>query len=213
MNRSVSLNGYNLRDKFDMIMTSKIISKAEIKKDSIDVPNADGDTDLSNALTGDVSYKNRNVTITLVKDIMSGELLAFQSEFDNLFHGQEVKVTFEETPNYYWIGRANVDHKPDKVIDTVTIVIDAYPYQLKKNKTFIKETIETSKTIVCPNIRKWVSPSFKASSDMTIQFGNNTYAIGAKAKILAGLVFKQGENELVVEGNGTIEISYQEESL
>lgn len=213
MNRTVIIDDCNLRDTFDVVMTSKQISNAEIKSETIDVPCSNGTIDLSQALTGDVVYENRKIKIELEKLEPTGNLLSFQSKFDNKFNGKYVKVVFEEDPDYYWVGRCSVEHDIDKVIDSITIEIDAYPFKYKKNKTVVTETIETSKTIVCSNLRKWVTPSFKASSDMDILFESNHYSIGTTAKLLPGLIFKQGDNTLEVTGNGTIEITYQEEGL
>lgn len=213
MNRSVIIDGCNLRDYFDLTMISKSLTSAEVKKETVDIPNADGVVDLSTALTGDALYKNRTVKITLIKDDQKGELLKFQSEFDNHFHGKMVKLTFEEDPEYYWKGRINVDHKIDKVIDQITLTLDAFPYKYKLKETVIQEKINTSKKINCTNIRKWVTPSFEATSSMTIKFENKNYSVNSGKFILAGLIFKQGINELEVTGNGNLTITYQEGAL
>lgn len=213
MNRSVIIDNCNLRDSFDLTMISKSIASAEVKKEIIDIPNADGVIDLSTALTGDVVYKNRAVKIMLIKDDSEGKLLKFQSEFDNCFHGRMVKLVFEEDPEYYWQGRISVDHKIDKVIDQVTLTLDASPYKYKLKETVIHEKIDASKKIRCTNIRKWVTPNFEATSSMNIKFENKTYSVNSGKFILAGLVFKQGENELEVIGDGDLVITYQEGAL
>ncbi|WP_279161125.1 hypothetical protein [Thomasclavelia cocleata] len=213
MNRSVIIENCNLRDFFDLTMTSKSISSAEVKKETVDIPNVDGVIDLSTALTGDVVYKNRVVKITLIKDDPEGKLLKFQSEFDNRFHGKMAKLTFEEDPEYYWKGRINIEHKIDKVIDQVTLTLDALPYKYKLKETVIHEKIDASKKIICTNIRKWVTPTIEATSSMSIKFENKTYSVNSGKFILAGLVFKEGENEIEVTGNGDLTIIYQEGAL
>lgn len=213
MDRSVDINDINLRDIFDMLLTDKSISRPEIKKDIIEVPCSDGVIDLSKALTGDVQYKNRTITLSLIKVDNKCEFLKFQSDFDNLFHGKTVKLVFEEDEDFYWQGVANIEHSIDKNIDKVKITIDAYPYKYKIDETIVIEEINAEKVVICTNLRKWVSPSFKATADMQIKFNNHSYAIGTRETIFAGLVFKQGENIVEVIGNGTLEIKYQERSL
>lgn len=213
MNRTVIVNECNLKDEFDIIMSSKQIANANIKNETIDIPGFNGILDLSEALTGDVAYENRKIKIELKKLDSVGNLLTFQSKFDNKFNGKYVKVVFEEDPDFYWIGRCSIEHNIDKIIDSISMEIDAYPFKYKKNKTVLNETITGSKTIVCTNFRKWVAPSFTASADMNIEYEGKAYSIGTNANILPGLVFKQGDNMLTVTGNGTITITYQEEGL
>lgn len=213
MDRSVIIDDVNLRDIFDMLLTDKSISRPEIKKDVIDVPCSDGVIDLSKALTGDVQYKNRTITLSLIKVDNNCEFLKFQGEFDNLFDGKTIKLVFEEDEDFYWQGVATIEHSIDRNIDKVKMTIDAYPYKYKIDETIVIEEIDAEKVIVCTNLRKWVSPSFKATTDMQIKFNNQSYAIGTSEIILAGVVFKQGENIVEVIGNGTLEIRYQERSL
>ncbi|WP_286154660.1 distal tail protein Dit [Thomasclavelia cocleata] len=213
MNRSVIIDNCNLRDSFDLTMTSKSISSAEVKKETVDVPSANGVIDLSTALTGDAVYKNRVIKITLIKDDPEGKLLKFQSEFDSCFHGRMVELIFEEDPEYYWKGRVSIEHKIDRVIDQITLTLDALPYKYKLKETVIQERISASKKISCVNTRKWVTPAFETDSSMNIKFENKSYSIDSGKFILAGLVFKQGINELEVTGNGDLKITYLEGAL
>lgn len=215
MNRGVKLNKYHSVKDFDMVMSSKIIPPAEPKKYIIEVEGGDGSIDLSTVLTGgDIKYKNRMIEINLVKIIDSGDVASFRSMIQDLYHGQIVRLTFDEDPLVHYSGRATLSYNEiNSRILEIKMLIDCYPYKLKNDITIATHIIQGSKVVSYQNMRKWVSPEFFSSGDLTVEFEGVSYSLTAGSFIIPDIVFKPGENIIVYTGDATVTVSYQEGGL
>lgn len=213
MNRGVKLGQLHSRDDWDMVMREKQTPAPEAKTTTVEIEGGDGVLDFSTALTGgDVKFKNRTITITLIKICPDGKTAEFLSEFMSQYQGQKITLTFDEEPAWYYTGRAKITHKKvnSKVIE-ITMTIDADPYKLLHEKTIKIHKIENEKIVTFYNRRKWVAPIFTTDGPIQITTTDGTtYNLEAGTWTIPDLIFKPGENVLTFTGDATIEIEYQE---
>lgn len=83
-------------DRWGLILTHTDIGFPDIKKETTDIPGADGVLDFSRSLTGDVKYKNRTITFTFVTTARYKLWKSLTSDIANCLHGQEFKIILDE---------------------------------------------------------------------------------------------------------------------
>lgn len=223
----VKFGNYHSYEDFNLILVSKTIGAAKPKRASVDIPAGDGEIDYTDYF-GDVNYENRSLAFEFNTIGSIENFLPLFSTIQNTIHGQRLKIVLDEDPEFYYLGRINVNEwKSDKRINKLTIEVDADPYKYRALKTTIAQTITTTQsTITCMNLRKRVVPTIKATVAANVTF--NTYdengtlietytkSIAANQEVTdSNIQFKPGQNTLLVTGtaSGTITIEYQEGGL
>lgn len=98
----------------------------KVKRYAVSVPGLSGDIDLSDVLTGDVSFENVNGVISFrVLDASKFDFSAFRQKY----HGKTVKFRKDTDPNYYRIGRVEImDDDRQDVLRGFSLSVDADPF-------------------------------------------------------------------------------------
>lgn len=105
----------------------------KIKRYAVSVPGLSGDIDLSDALTGDVSFENVDGVISFrVLDASKFDFSAFRQTY----HGKTVKFRKDTDPDYYRIGRVEItDDDRQDVLRGFSISVDADPFAYALTET------------------------------------------------------------------------------
>ena len=129
---------HTFRDWNAAISNSDIISVPEPNTVLVDVPGRNGRLDLSEALTGDVSYSNRTIKLVLVASVNIQSWQDMCEHIFNKFHGRKVKVTFDDDPGHYYSGRASVSD-PQRIRNgaSLTLTVDADPFRYAKTEKLV----------------------------------------------------------------------------
>lgn len=215
-----------------LILNSKSIGVPSPKTNTIDIPGADGEIDLTEALTGDIKYSNRIIKCELTHKGDYGGFLTKWSELQNLLHGKKMKIVFDDDTYYYYIGRVTLNEwKTDKAIGRINLQIDAEPYKQETQTSaedwiwdifnfetgVIRElkdiTIVGTKEVTIIGSSKKSIPVIYSTSQMKIKYRNNTYDIVAGTNKIYDILLPQGTNKLTFIGNGVITIEYRGGSL
>ena len=217
----VFFDGKDTYTEYGLLLASKSISLPEVRTNMIDVPGRDGLLDASEVLTGEVTYKNRTITLKLTGvDTVSGKKWpATISDFCNKVHGKRVKVTFPEDTTHYYSGRCSVGKVGlVKMMQTIPVTVDCDPWKYKNAKTTVSRSdLSTSyKQLSLPNERRPVIPIITVAQDTTLLWGSSTINISAGDHIIPAIRLAAGSNTLkakVASGTGSITVTYQEASL
>lgn len=128
----LTVNGtsYLMQKNFGLGVTGFNIKPPNAKTSFIDIPFSSVSYDLTEYF-GSVAYERR--TITLIFGFPK-ELPCWQKAIDevvNLFHGQEVQLSFVSSSAWIYTGRCSVtpDTKSSYNDSTVTIEINAQPFK------------------------------------------------------------------------------------
>ena len=187
----------------------------------IDVPGRDGLLDASEVLTGEVTYKNRTITLKLTGvDTVSGKTWpATISDFCNKVHGKHVKITFPEDTAHFYSGRCSVGQvELVKMMQTIPVTVDCDPWKYKNAKTTVSRSdLDTAyKQLALPNESRPVIPTITVAQDTVLLWGGNTINVSAGDHILPAVRLAAGNNILkakVASGTGSIAVTYQEASM
>ena len=204
------------------------ISFPKIKETVVDIPGADNEIDLTEALTGDVKYKTRDIKLVFYTVKKKKNWRSFISEIANYLHGKRLNIIFDDDPSYFYVGRCQIDPlKLDEKVGKITIDVKAEAYKYSITSTtddwpwdtfnFENGIIEYYSELIVNgvlelnlyNSRMRVIPTITVSNDMTIEFENETYELVEGINRLLDIELKEGDNLVKITGNGTVTIDYR----
>lgn len=204
-------------DDWDIYLSSYEIGDAEPKENYIDIPAGDGSIDLTEALTGEVSYENRSFTATLTLKPPRSDWMALLDEIRAYLNGRVRTLIEPDDTEHYYIGRFKTSFNKDGVLGILTVTGTVEPYKYKNNPTVRNVTLQENGTsnITLKNSRKRVIPTITTSAQVTIKMGNVTRVIVAGTHRLTNIILTEGDNLLTITGTQgtTIKFEYQEGAL
>lgn len=203
---------------FGLLLGSGWSLSAPVPKTTyVDVPESDGQLDLSEALTGEVHYQPYSLSATLIlQEDTQQNWEINRRKFFNYVHGKRLKLTLPDAPDYYLLGRFSVSgfkfDYPFATID-VTAVLD--PWYYKNNLTNYSFSVIGTKSITLNNERKTAIPTVTTDAAITITQGAKTVSISAGTYSLADMPLLEGNNTYQVTSTilANVTFSYQEASL
>lgn len=202
---------------FNLVLKSKEIPLPEAKTYLVDVPCADGQLDLSTALTGGkIKYKNRQIKMIFTSMASWNQLEQIKSIIANYLHGKVMKVIFDSDNEFFYEGRCSiVSFKTDVYPAELEVDVDAEPYKYKLDKTKKSFHVSGSKTLTIENQKMDTIPVINVSADMTLTYKSRQYSLTAGDNVIVDIVLsnKSSDNTLVFNGTGDVVISYQEGEL
>lgn len=219
-------------DDFGLILSGREIALPEPKTVTIDVPGRDGMIDLTEAITGEVKYKNRKLTLTFTALHVISRWGAVVSELANYLHGKRMRIVFDDDALFYWYGRCTINQfKTDRNLATITVNCDVDPYKYEVDSyydawkwdtfSFVNGiirtyniTVDDIKTVTLVNRRMPVTPTFTAlAEDMTVEFAGTVYTLPKGRSQIREIRLREGANLLTFRGNGTVQYEYRGGSL
>lgn len=210
--RGAFLNGeHTLRDWGACITNEDVIGMPAVNTVLLSVPGRSGRIDLSEVLTGDVSYGNRKLKLVLAAETNISKWQATCDHIFNTFHGRQVSVIFDEDPGHFYLGRASVT-EPSRVQNAgqLTVEIEAEPFRYEVAETvatFASGTAAISDVLV--NTRMPVSPSVEVTNDCELYFEGEIFHLEEGNHTVPGFVLHEGENEVRVTGASSVTFRYR----
>ena len=208
--KGVKFGNYHSYYEWGLILSSKEIESPEPKTNEIEIEGGDGVLDLTEFFGG-VKYKNRSLSFQFTKpSIVPDGYLALFSLVQEKLHGKKMQVILDDDPAHFYYGRVTVSEwKSSKNIGTVEIDVDAEPFKTEVAETTIRQTVNSNANIILPNGKKPVVPTITTTSEFLISFGGYNDVYEAGTFTIPEMELAEGNNQVYVEGTGTITFSYQ----
>lgn len=206
------INGeHTLRDWGACITNQDVIGMPSVKTVLMEVPGRSGRIDLSEVLTGDVSYGNRELRLVLAAETNIDRWRETCDHIFNTFHGRSVTVIFDEDPGHFYVGRASVT-EPSRLhtAGKMTIEVEAEPFRYDVAETV--STFETNTeaiTDVLVNDRMPVSPSVEVPGACELFFDGEVFHLEEGNQSVPGFVLLEGENEIRLTGTSSVTFRYR----
>ena len=141
-----------------------------------DTPGVDGSLDVSEDTADRVLYNDRNgewefyitnkpLDVPNIDDTISWAQM--QSDLSNFLHGQKVKITLADDPNYYYLGRLNISgFDPNKHYQHVTIEyqVEPYKYEIEDYDSGTR-TVQTTDSVTAAGSPMAAIPTITINSD------------------------------------------------
>lgn len=208
------------------------ISFPSAKTYLVDIPGGDGKIDLTEALTGEVKFNNR--TISLSFDYR-GDYFDWKrkiSEIANFLHGKRTKIFISTDKYYYYVGRVMIDTKKSNIADCqIELTGEVEPYKLEVVSSTDKwlwdsfdlktGVIREYKDIVVSGDTKVevigspekVIPIFECTNSMYVTFNNQKTLLPKGRSKNLDIEIIDGVNEMIFSGNGKVTIEFRGGSL
>lgn len=219
MTKGTDFGGVHSSRDLNLIQQKVEIQPAEPKLNLVDIPGADGSKDLSDRPAGRVVYNDRTLTWTFA--LYPGENWHNKHrQVSNALNGRRCKITLDDDPDYYYLGRLVVkDYTTDKLLRQITVEAVCSPWLLKQDMTVV--TLEVDDTdaeyeLVLNNEKKPAILTIDSSIYTYIELNGDGIYIDPGKFTSLDLELQEGENILrAYQHNmtGTITITYQEGSL
>ena len=199
-NNRLIVNGVDLSIRFQMVLLDGYtLEPPEPKTYTVDIPGGNGVIDLTEALTGDVAYKNRKQEFTFaVIDVKNFEKV--KTEVSNFLHGRAFDYTMTMDPGYTYHGRFYVDSYSHEayangLLGQFKITVDANPYKLKEHCSY-RLNATGGKLYRFESGRRPVHPVLECSQPCFVAFKGVETIIPAGTYRLNDVVFYNGVNEI-----------------
>ena len=201
-NNRLIVNGVDLSIRFQMaLLDGYTLEPPEPKTYTVDIPGGNGVIDLTEALTGDVAYKNRKQEFTFaVIDVKNFEKV--KTEVSNFLHGRAFDYTMSMDPGYTYHGRFSVDSYSHEayangLLGQFKIKVDANPYKLKE-KCVYRLNATGGKLYNFQSGRRPVHPIIECSQPTWITWKKKEHLIPTGTYRLNDVLFTNGINKLYV---------------
>lgn len=99
----------------------------------MDIPGGNGFVDLTESLTGEVTYSARQGDLEFIVDNGHKDWTILYSEISNYLHGKRMKVVLEDDPGYYYRGRVSVNEwksEPHNSKIVLSYILDPFKFEL-----------------------------------------------------------------------------------
>lgn len=212
--REIQIGDYHTAEDWGLILNSKTLNPPTPKVVTVAVDGRDGDLDLSEALTGEIRYENREALfVFLVTEGTQTEREERIDEIINAVHGLRTSIILPDDPDHYLVGRCSVsDVFNDRAYGSFRITANCEPYRYAI--TEVTRTItatETATDFVLNNSgRKTVTPTIKVTGSVTLEFGSTTVTLENGTYKLPSLTLKKGATTLKIRGSGSVVFTYRE---
>lgn len=196
------VNGVDLSMTYRMVLADGYtLDPPEPKTYTVDIPGGNGVIDLTEALTGDVAYKNRNQEFTFYL-IDVEEFETVKTRVSNFLHGRAFDYQMTMDPGYTYHGRFFVDSYTHSTyssgtLGVIKIKIEANPYKIKEKSTYALNATG-GKLFRLESGRRPVHPTIECAQVCYVTFKGNEYTIPAGTYVLNDVLFESGWNDIYI---------------
>lgn len=195
---------------------SENIGLPEVQTYSVEVPGRDGLLDLTEAMTGGVTYKNRECSWQFADGREYGERTDALVGLANMLHGRKLDFVLDDRPDYVCTGRFTAKVEQNRRGFTLlNLTADCEPYFSKGLQTL---RVNAAGGIVASlrSGRKPVCPTFEFKSETVVSCGDVYARMQAGTYKVRDLWLHEGSNEVYINsylGDGNVPISDYETAV
>lgn len=205
-----SLHSFN---NLHLILSQKTIGTPSPKREVIDIPGGDGVLDLTEFF-GAVKYSNRQLSFEFSTMVPQSQFMDLFAQVQNALHGQKMRIILDDDPEWFYMGRISVSEwKAEKNIGKLTIDCDCEPFKQSIYTTTVTKVVSSNATISLANDKMPTVPTITTTKEFLISFGGYNDMYPAGTFTIPELELWEGNNQVYVEGSGTITFTYRKGRL
>lgn len=205
-----SLHSFN---NLHLILSQKTIGTPSPKREVIDIPGGDGVLDLTEFF-GAVKYSNRQLSFEFSTMVPQSQFMDLFAQVQNALHGQKMRIILDDDPEWFYMGRISVSEwKAEKNIGKLTIDCDCEPFKQSIYTTTVTKVVSSNATISLANDKMPTVPTITTTKEFLISYGGYNDMYPAGTFTIPELELWEGNNQVYVEGSGTITFTYRKGRL
>ena len=217
MERYFQFNNYNTFTDWGLIVTAKNVTPPEPKTNYVDIDGRSGSLDLSDALTGEITYKDRTVAASFwTSDGTRTEREALLNEITAVLHGKKIQIIEPDDLDHFFIGRPIIKSKSN-ILPYAEFTIEAtcepWRYAVDETDRRVDVAGDTVAVAIQNNGVKTVIPTVTVNGSVTITYDGVSTKLTTGSYQLLNLKLYQGSNVVNVSGDGSVVFRYREATL
>lgn len=202
-NNRLIVDGVDLTIRFQMaLLDGYTLSPPEPKIYTVDIPGGDGVIDLTQSLTGDVAYENRQQEFSFMV-VNPDSFERVKTDVSNFLHGKSFDYQMTMDPGYTYHGRFTVTeyshtlYSYPGLVGIFSIKIDADPYKSKGLQTYHLNPTG-GMMFRFESGRKPVHPVIKCTQPCRVHWKDVVTVVPVGTYRLNDVIFTQGFNEIYI---------------
>lgn len=217
MERYFILDKYNTYLEWDLILTAKDITPPEPKTNLIDIDGMSGSLDLSESLTGEITYKDRTITASFWTDRGNrAERERLLQTITTRLHGKKIKIIEPDDPEHYFYGRLKIKSPENNIAYAeFSIEVTCEPWRYALNETIRQITVNNNTTDIVVNNHgvKTLCPTISVEGTINVIYNGKTVILNSGTYKISDVKLRQGINVIGISGNGSVTFTYREADL
>lgn len=218
MERFFILDKFNTWYNWRLILTAKDVTPPEPKTNYVNLDGMNGTLDLSESLTGEVTYGDRTVSATFWTDNGSyKDRERLLREIVAALHGKKIKIIEPDDPNHYFYGRVKIKSRKN-ILPYAEFTIEATCEPWRYSLYDTVRTIEVDNQVVTDvvihnNGVKTLCPVITVTGSVNIIYDGVKTPLTAGTYKISDIRLRQGVNVIGVSGHGSAAFTYKEADL
>lgn len=218
----ISIDRINTLIEYGLMLCADLsIGMPEPRTTYVTIPEADGDLDLTGALTGGVvRYGMRQLSFSLfpVHDVVANtrhpateeHVTIVRQALAGLVHGKKCKVWLPDDANHYFYGRLSIGERGSYNSGLIPVAMTADPWRYKTDVTEL--TVSEDGRVTLMNEEMPAVPTFIATDAVaTVTFNSVSHQLRPGANAFDDIVFGPGMNALTFSDiDDPVTVQYQE---
>ena len=218
MERYFILDKINTWYNWRLVLTSKDVTPPEPKTNYVDIDGMSGTLDLSESLTGEITYKDRTVSASfwtsegshkdrekLLRDIVSA------------LHGKKIKIIEPDDPDHYFYGRVKIKSRKNILpYAEFSIECTCDPWRYALNDSVRRVDVNSqlvTEVIIHNNGVKSLCPDITVTGSVDITYNGVRTTLNTGSYKISDIRLRQGVNSIGVSGTGSVTFTYREADL
>lgn len=217
MERFFVLDKYNTWADWNLVLTAKDITPPEPKTNYVSLDGMHGTLDLTEALTGEVTYNDRTISASFwTCEGTPTDRARLLKTITTALHGKKIKVIEPDDPYHYYVGRLMIKKSANVLAYLefdVEIICEPWRYDHTESERKIDVTGNTVSVVICNNGVRTLTPVVNVTGEVRITCDGATVTLNDGSYKITNLKLHQGANVFEVSGNGSVTFVYTEADL
>lgn len=217
MERAFIIDKFNTFSDWRLILTAKSVTPPQAKTKYVSIDGMSGSLDLSEALTGEITYNDRTITASfLVSEGTYKERDRLIREIVSKLHGKKVKIIEPDDTTHYFYGRVTIKNTTnDKAYGKIDLeaVCEPWRYSINDSVRRVELNNNTVEVVINNNGVKTLCPEITVSGSVNLTFKGGQVSLTYGSYKISDLRLYPGVNIIKVSGMGDITFTYKEADI
>jgi hypothetical protein len=203
---------------WDLVLTSKEITPPEPKTNYVALDGMSGTLDLSEALTGEITYNDRQIKASFwtCEGSRKDREKVIQG-IVNYLHGKKVKIIEPDDTDHYFYGRIKITSRVNTLTYaeiSIECTCEPWRYSINESVRVVSaDPLNITNVVINNNGAKSLTPIVVVTGDIEIIHNEKNYSLTDGTYQIPDVKLYQGVNVIGVTGSGSVTFSYREAEL
>lgn len=218
MERFFILDKFNTWYNWRLVLTAKSVTPPEPKTNYVKIDGMSGSLDLSESLTGEITYEDRTVSASFwTNEGTFKERETLLQTIVAALHGKKIRIIEPDDPDHYFYGRVKVKSFKN-ILPYAEFSIEAtcepwrYALYDAERRIEVNSQIVTN-AIITNNGVKTLCPVITVTGSVNIIYNGAETTLTDGTYKISDVKLRQGYNIIGVSGNGSATFTYKEAGL